>query len=303
MPLADQTDSEGLYDVCAIGHVSRDVIEIGDRVEELPGGAAYYVSMALGGLGRKVSAITKVTAADDGELLSELRREGIAVSRLESPATTAFENRYPAGQPDLRAQRVRALASPFTPADLGDVRARVFHVGPLTNRDMDLEFLKAVSARGEVSLDVQGLLREVEGGEIVPVGWPERSKGLACVGILKANASEARLLSGEEDPEQAARFLAGLGPREVIVTLGSKGSLVLVEGRMQRIPSIPIVDVVDPTGCGDTYIAGYLDRRLDGEDPERAAKFATALAALKLRTFGPFRGRPADAERLLAQGA
>jgi sugar/nucleoside kinase (ribokinase family) len=301
--LANGTESQERTDVCVIGHVCRDTIRIGNRTRAQVGGTAYYCALALCRLGRRVAVVTKLAAADRPELLRELRSADVTVSDFESPRTTHFENLYPEGNPDSRSQRVSDVASPFEESDLGELRARVFHLGPLTNRDMDVEFLRAVSTRGEVSLDVQGLLRRVEAGAVLPENWAEREAGLACVDIVKADRGEARLLSGESDPERAARRLASFGPREVIVTLGGEGSLVLCEGHLWHIPAFPAAEVVDPTGCGDSYMAAYLDRRLAGEDPERAGAFAAAVGAVTLQSIGPFRGSVADVERLLTRNA
>ena len=303
MGLANGPESQERTDVCVIGHVCRDTIRIGNRTRAQVGGTAYYCALALCRLGRRVAVVTKLAAADRPELLRELRSADVTVSDFESPRTTHFENLYPDGDPDSRSQRVSDVASPFEESDLGELRARVFHLGPLTNCDMDVEFLRAVSTRGEVSLDVQGLLRRVEAGAVLPENWAEREAGLACVDIVKADRGEARLLSGESDPERAARRLARFGPREVIVTLGGEGSLVLCEGHLWHIPVFSAAEVVDPTGCGDSYLAAYLDRRLAGEDPERAGAFAAAVGAMTAQSIGPFRGSVADVERLLTRNA
>ncbi len=289
------------FDVCAIGHVSRDTIRIGKQVERLPGGAAYYLTLTLRRLGRQAAVLTKLATHDEPELLDELRGEGAAVIALPSPRTTALENRYETGDSGLRAQRVSAVAAPFEAPDLGTLRARVFHLGPLTNRDMDAVFVKAVATRGEVSLDAQGLVREVEGGAIVPRSCAQAEESLSHVTMLKVDASEALLLSGERDIGLAARRLAGFGPREVVVTLGGDGALLCCEGRLRHVPAIPVAEPADPTGCGDTFMAAYLHYRLAAEDPQSAARFATAVAALALQRSGPFHGTSEDAEQLLAR--
>ena len=289
------------FDVCAIGPVSRDTIRVGERVETLPGGHAYYVTLTLRRLGREAAVLTKLAAQDQPELLAELRGEGAAVIALPSPRTTTLENRYHAGEPGGRTQRASAVASPFEAADLGTLRARVLHLGPLTNRDMDAGFVKAAAARGEVSLDAQGMVRELEGGAIVSRPFPQTEECLAQVSMLKVDASEALVLSGERDVGLAARRLAGLGPREVLVTLGSDGALVCWAGRLDHVPAVPVAEPVDPTGCGDTFMAAYLHRRLAAQDPLSAARFATAVAALALQCSGPFRGSSDDAEQLLAR--
>ena len=100
------------------------------------------------------------------------------------------------------------------PADLGDLRARMFHLGPLTEGDMSVAFLDAVAARaGRVSLDVQGFTRRLAAGAVRRVDWAEKARGLARVGLVKADLEEARTLTGEDDPERAARARGSDGGR------------------------------------------------------------------------------------------
>lgn len=286
-----------VYDVCAVGHITRDLVRIGDQFLEQPGGSAYYLSLALHRLGRQVAVITKMAAADESFLLSEFKAESIDVSCTASPTTTNFENVYLEGNPDLRVQKVGSIAAQFSTSDLSGIRARFFHLGPLTKGEMPLDFLRAVSANGDVSLDVQGLIRSVDGHEIKTEAWSDMEEGLSVVSILKADAEEATILTGENDAERAAQRLVqlvGREPREVIVTLGSRGSIICSTGGLCLIPPVPASNVVDTTGCGDTFLAAYLHCRLDSEDIERAGHFAAAAATLKLEHFGPFRGADRD---------
>ncbi len=85
----------------------------------------------------------------------------------------------------------------------------------------------------------------------------------------------------------------------MIVSLGRGGSVVLSGGRLHRIAAVAPRRLVDATGCGDTYMAGYVSRRLKGDDAERAGRFAAALATLKLERSGPFTGTEADVEARL----
>ena len=73
----------GVYDVCAVGHVTWDRIRIGDEVREQPGGAVYYFSLALRRLGRNVAVVTKMARSDASPLLMELTAERIDVSCID----------------------------------------------------------------------------------------------------------------------------------------------------------------------------------------------------------------------------
>lgn len=294
-----------MHDICVVGHVTRDVVRREGRVAEtLPGGVAHYAGVALASLGLDTAVVTKLAEPDAGAFLGPLAAAGATITRHASPATTSFENAYTGPDFGHRRQRVGAVAAPFAPADLGDLRARMFHLGPLTEGDMSVAFLDEVAARGgRVSLDVQGFTRRLAAGAVRRVDWAEKARGLARVGLVKAGLEEARALTGEDDPERAARALAALGPEEVVVTLGGAGALVWARGRTggraYPIPAVTPRALVDPTGAGDSFMAGYLFRRLRSDDIAAAGRFAAALAACKLARNGAFTGEEGEVRALL----
>ena len=109
------------------------------------------------------------------------------------------------------------------------------------------------------------------------------------------------VLTGQSDIRKGAKTLAGWGVGEVIVTLGSMGSVIYSDDRFQEIPAyLPTTSVVDATGCGDTYMAGYLYRRIKGASVRESGEFAAAMATLKIETSGPFTGTKEDVLDLLA---
>ncbi len=292
-----------MFDVCIIGHVTRDIIRLGSRASnEMLGGVSYYAAMALQSLGLETAVISKAAKKDADEIMAKLQRIGVSTYCSATTATTVFENDYSGDGLEIRDQRVRSVASAFDPRDLGRLRAKIFHLGPLTDGDMSVGFLKAVSRqRGRVFLDVQGFLRKIDHGQVHLVDWRDKREGLVHVDILKANLPEARILSGEDDPESAARAIADLGPAEVVVTLGGEGSLLLASGRVYRVPAFRPRTIVDPTGCGDSYSAGYIFYRLQSDDAEAAGRFGAAVATLKLQRYGPFVGSTREVRALLRE--
>jgi len=276
--------------VCVIGHVTRDHIRIqnGTSIEQ-PGGTAFYAGCALASLGVDVRVVTRMATAD-APLLYPLRGAGANIDTKPSPVTTVFENRYDAPGSSTRTQLVPVVATPFMLADLTDVPSPWILLGPLCAMDMDVDFIMAAASKSAVALDVQGLVRIVEAGTVSLRARGGLLTALAQVAILKADRAEAACLTGQDDPVAAARTLQALGPREVVITLGATGSLVVAGDAAHRLPAFPVEKHIDATGCGDTYFAGYLFRRLRGDDPLAAAQFASVLASLKFAQLGPFTG-------------
>ena len=141
-----------------------------------------------------------------------------------------------------------------------------------------------------LSLDVQGYLREVQGEEVLAVDWTEKEEALKYIHILKANEHEMEMLTQCVDPYDAALKLAAWGVKEVLLTLGDKGSLIYVDNRFYEIPAYLVENVADATGCGDTYMAGYLYMRNKGASYQEAGCFAAAMCSVKLQSYGPFSG-------------
>lgn len=105
---------------------------------------------------------------------------------------------------------------------------------------------------------------------------------------------------GLSDPHEAARKLHEWGVKEVLVTLGSMGSLIYDGTDFYRIPAYKPGQVVDATGCGDTYTIGYLYQRDIGcEHHEEAGRFAAAMSTLKIEKSGPFCGNKEDVIRCM----
>lgn len=289
--------------VAVVGHITKDLIRIPGKVDrEQEGGSAYYVSVALASLGCAVTVVTRVRADEEALLLGDLTRRGIRVVNAPSPETTVFENVYTDEALTSREQWVRSVAAPLRAGDVAGLRADAFHVGPLTRAEISVDVLAAIREETPlVALDAQGMLRQVVDGRVSLARWPELDRALPHVDVLKVDDTEAFELVGTRDADEAAARLARAGAREVLVTFANRGSLVHVGGTSERIDVVRPRAHVDATGCGDTYVAGYLYARLAGEPPAAAARFAAAAASLKLERYGPFEGTAADVRAHLAR--
>jgi sugar/nucleoside kinase (ribokinase family) len=285
-------------DICCIGHITLDKVVTTRSVVHMAGGTAFYFSNALSRLDVAYTLVTAL-ASDGMAAISDLQRAGIDVTVLPSAHTVYFENIYGENQ-DHRTQRVLQIADPFTVAQLAGANARIFHLGPLLADDIPLELIRALAGRGKVSLDAQGYLRKVENHQVLAVDWPDKREALQYIEILKTNESEMAVLTGQPDILKGAKILADWGVREVVITLGSLGSVIYTDGRFFYIQAyIPTTSVVDATGCGDTYMAGYLYQRTKGVGIQDAGEFAAAMATLKIESSGPFTGTKEDVLHLL----
>ena len=281
-----------MIDICCIGHLTSDKIVTPQSVRYLPGGTAWYFSCALSRLDVDYLLLTSLAEADM-KYVTLLRDKGIAVKLQPGSATVFFENIY-GENPDDRTQNVLRTADPFQLGQLDGIEAQIYHLGPLLAGDISLDFIQALASKGRISLDVQGYLRKVVNQKVYPTGWPEKQQALQYVDILKADIAELQALTGCATVADGAKTVAGWGVKEVVITNGSKGSAVYANDRWYTIPAYPPATIVDATGCGDTYMAGYLYRRAKGEPIQSAAEFAAAMAGLKTAASGAFEGTDND---------
>lgn len=286
--------------ICCIGHITLDKIITPRMKVDMPGGTAFYFGHAMSHLDHSGFRLVTSLAESERKAVEDLRATGIDVRMIPSSMSVCFENKYGEDM-NNRTQRVLAKANPFTVENLKTEESEIFHLGTLLADDFSLDVLKYLSAKGRVSVDAQGYLREVRGENVYSVDWNEKADALPYVDILKINEHEMEALTGLTDPRKAAVRLNNMGVNEVVITLGSEGSLIYHEGRFHEIPAYEAKDVVDATGCGDTYMAGYLYKRSQGRGVEESGRFAAAMCTIKLGAAGPFSASE-DAAETMARG-
>ena len=288
-------------DICCIGHITKDKIVTPRQTVYMAGGTSFYFAYALNSLPKKVTfELATKRGADEMGVVEDMRKAGLDVRTWPSRHSVFFENIYGEDQND-RTQKVRAKADPFTVDEMEGLDANIFHLGSLLADDFSPEVVKYLSTKGRISIDAQGYLREVRGEDVYPRDWAGKRDILACTDIIKVNEHEMEVITGSTDPREAARQLADWGVKEVVVTLGSYGSLILSAGVFHEIPAYAPREIVDATGCGDTYSAGYLYCRSLGESFDEAGKFAAAMCTLKLEHSGPFDRCAAEVEAVMAK--
>lgn len=283
-----------MNDICCIGHITLDKIITPRKTTYMPGGTSYYFSHGISHLkGTEHYQLVTALAPSEFKAVEDIRAKGIKVTVIPSRRTVYFENTYGDNQ-DNRSQRVLAKADPFTVEQLKNVNAHIFHLGSLLADDFSLDVVKYLSTKGILAVDAQGYLREVRGERVYPVDWTEKVEALKYIDILKVNEHEMEVLTGYAEARPAALQLAAWGVKEVLITLGSLGSIICTGNHLYKIPAYPPKEVVDATGCGDTYMTGYLYMRNKGASHKKAGCFAAAMSTLKLEASGPFGGTEED---------
>ncbi len=278
------------YDIVMIGHVSKDINIYQDNEEHHLGGPVVYSSAAAVRSGASVLVVTKA-ASEDRDKLAILYENEADVVIVDSSTTTSIQNIYHTADRERRTVTLLSSAEPFRAEDVPDVDAGVYHLAGLFVGEIPAPLIEALSRRGEVGIDAQGVLRTNENGSLVFRDWPEKQRYLPAVTYLKTDAAEAEILTGEPARERAAHMLLDMGPKEVMVTHHSEVIVVDREG-IHRAP-ITSRRLDGRTGRGDTCFAAYLARRRE-HDVDESTAYAAALVSIKMESPGVFRGTRED---------
>jgi sugar/nucleoside kinase (ribokinase family) len=281
-----------MFDICCVGHITSDKVVNPQSVRYMAGGTAWYFSTAFGKLTTNYLLVTSL-AKSQTHYVKELELQGIQIKAYPSANTVYFENIY-GDDPDKRTQNVLQKAAPFTVEQLQSVEAKIFHLGPLLADDIPISLIRSLAKKGRVSLDVQGYLRKVKDKQVLTTYWQDKMEALPFIDILKADVAELQALTGDDDVKHGAKMLAEWGVKEVVITNGSRGSVIYSDGLFYEIPAYAPPVIADTTGCGDTYMCGYLYQRLKGQSIQQSGEFAAAMAGLKTATAGPFTGTEND---------
>ena len=255
-----------------VGNLSFDLIDGGPpRV----GGAPFHCGRAWRALHVRVTTIARCAPEDERRFRRSFARLGLPVHFVPGRATTTFSFTY---EGDRRIMRVERVGDVWSPDDVIDVPHGAWvHVAPLLRGDFPPRTLASIARGRRVSLDAQGLTRVRERGQLKLEPEPDLEPLLRHVSILKLAEEEAVALVGGLDPEA----LAALGPPEVVVTFGSRGSLVVAGGNATEVTARHVE--ADPTGSGDMFAAAYVASRASGYAPTAAARRATGLVGALLR--------------------
>lgn len=287
------------FDTIVVGHIAIDmnVLPLG-VIENALGGAPTYAGLTFAALRKNIGIVSKV-GADFLEKFPPiysklgLDTEGILVA---GEYTTTFENTY--DEAGNRKQVCKHVAPRISPDDIPAAYsdAQSFYVSPIAN-EITPDILKAIKRESNlVMLDPQGILREISKDGKVEVKSRELGEFLKHADIVKIGKEEAGALRG--GAKEVLESLRAMGPKIAILTRGRDASMVLSDEGLVKIDSLK-VDAKDLTGAGDVFGAAFLTRYIATRDTLESAKFATAVAGLKIKYKGPT-GFPSEKETLRA---
>ena len=121
--------------------------------------------------------------------------------------------------------------------------------------------------------------------------WDELLEVLKKIDVITINDEEARQLSGEYSLVKAAQRIAKFGPKYVVIKKGEHGALLFHEGNIFFAPALPLEEVFDPTGAGDTFAGGFIGylastKDISFENMKNALIYGSNLASFSVEKFG-----------------
>lgn len=254
--------------------------------EESCGGSAANTMVGLARLGRKVGFIGKVGGDREGDLLVEdFRNEGVDVAGV---VRAKFgESGQVMGFVDEQGQRALYIHSGVNDSiALEEVSARYVS---------QARFLHLTSFVGDKSFQTQKKLLETlpktvkvsfdPGALYASKGYLQLEPIIEKTYVMMPNNRELKLITGEKDPKKGAAILLGKGVKVVAVKLGDEGCYVTDGKEEHQIVGLT-VPVVDTTGAGDAFCAGFLYGQLKGKSLLECGKIANFVASRCVEKMG-----------------
>jgi sugar/nucleoside kinase (ribokinase family) len=289
-------NSTKTYDVAFLGHYTKDTIVSASGTRVVDGGACNYGANVAIRMGLRTAVVTRL-ADEDSHVIDALTRLGVDVLARATPQSTCLRLEYPTSNVDERAIYVTSSAGAFTSAEVQPLQARAILIGASMRGEVGMDVIQELGKKDTLlAADVQSFIRVERDGILVPEPWPEKEQVMAHLDVLKTDAVEAELLTGESDIKVAARMMADMGPSEIVLT-HRDGLLVYAGGQFHEAGFFP-KELVGRSGRGDTSVAAYVAKRLTGS-PAEAAVWAAAVVSLKLEAEGPFRREISEVEDLI----
>ena len=273
----------------AVGTVAFDAIETPfGKIDKILGGAATYIGLSASVLNANVSLVSVVGGDFPQEYLDLLTNRNINIEGIEifpNEKTFFWAGKYhnDLNSRDTMATELNVLEKfePKIPEHCKNYD--ILLLGNL-HPSTQLSVLNGMSCRPKlVILDTMNFWMNHT--------WDLLMEVIAKSDVITINDEEARQLSGEYSLPKAAQKIHKMGPKYVIIKKGEHGALLFSEGKVFAIPALPLEEVFDPTGAGDTFAGGFAahlaaTKSISFENMKTAVIVGSAMASFTVEKFG-----------------
>lgn len=276
-----------------VGTVAFDAIETPfAKIDKVVGGSATYISLSASYFYQKMKIVSVIGDDFDQEMIAEFNRRGVDTEGLqvkEGEKSFFWSGRYHTdmNSRDTLVTDLNVLAD-FDPVLPESYRSPEYLMLGNIDPDLQAKVLDQLTTRPKlVMLDTMNFWMDIKMESLLKV--------IKRIDVLTINDEEARQLTGEYSLVKAARKIATMGPKYLIIKKGEHGALLFDgDDHVFFAPALPLEEVFDPTGAGDTFAGGLLgyvamtgDTSFDGL--KRGVIHGSAMASFCVEKFGPQR--------------
>jgi sugar/nucleoside kinase (ribokinase family) len=239
-----------------VGTVAFDTIETSQGIAEMVvGGACTYISLSASYFTNNINLVAVVGDDFPQSELNYMKSRGVNLDGLQikkGEKSFFWHGRYHKdmnGRDTIDTQlNVLANFEPILPESYKN--SEYLMLGNLTP-DVQMNVLKQMNTRPKlVVLDTMNFWMNVAMKSLLKV--------IKKVDVLTINDEEARQLSGEHSLRKAARAILTMGPKFLIIKKGEHGAMLFHKDEVFYVPALPLEEVFDPTGAGDTFAGGFI---------------------------------------------
>jgi sugar/nucleoside kinase (ribokinase family) len=278
--------------VIVLGTMAFDAIETPfGKVDRIVGGSATYVAYTAANFVTPIQQVSIIGDDFPGEELAALENRGIdlsGVERVKGKKSFFWSGKYhlDMNTRDTLVTDLNVLAD-FNPLIPDSYQGTEFLMLGNVDPAIQLSVIDQLKVRPKlIVMDTMNFWMEI--------AMPKLQEVLKKVDALLVNDSEARQLSGEVSLVKAARKILKMGPKYLIIKKGEHGALLFHENQVFFAPALPLEDVFDPTGAGDTFAGGFIahiarTKDLSFNNMKTAIIVGSAMASFCVEKFGPDR--------------
>lgn len=284
-----------------VGTVAFDSIETPfGKAEKVIGGAATYICWAASYFCSSQNLVSVIGDDWPGEEIKALNNQGVDTRGLqiiqgEKSFYWAGKYRKDLNQRDTLVTDLNVLADfdPVLPESYQD--SEYLMLGNLTP-EIQMAVIRQMEKRPKlIAMDTMNFWMDVAMDQLIET--------IGLVDVLTINDEEARQLSGEYSLVRAAKEIFKLGPRYLVIKKGEHGALLFHEEEVFFAPALPLLEVKDPTGAGDTFAGGFMGYIAKSGDTsfdnmKRALIYGSAMASFCVEEFSLDRLRDIKPDQL-----